>query len=55
LQPSYYTGSGTKFQSYSPYKDTTPNPNQSMIGAGMEFTKNILQNTTQNVLSDENT
>lgn len=26
--PQYYTGSGTKFKSYSPYKDTTPNPQQ---------------------------
>jgi hypothetical protein len=24
----YYTGSGTKFKSYSPYKNTSPNPNQ---------------------------
>jgi hypothetical protein len=24
----YYTGSGTKFKSYSPYKDTNPNPAQ---------------------------
>jgi hypothetical protein len=26
--PQYYTGSGTKFKSYSPYKDVTANPNQ---------------------------
>jgi len=26
--PQYYTGSGTKFKSYSPYKNTSPNPNQ---------------------------
>ena len=24
----YYTGSGTKFKSYSPYKNTTPHPHQ---------------------------
>jgi len=24
----FYTGSGTKFKSYSPYKNTSPNPSQ---------------------------
>ncbi len=33
----YYTGSGTKFKSYSPYKDTSANPAQ----AGLDFTKAI--------------
>ena len=30
-QKQYYTGSGTKFKSYSPYKDTSPNPAQAAI------------------------
>ena len=30
-QEQYYTGSGTKFKSYSPYKNTNPNPNQWII------------------------
>ena len=38
--PEYYTGSGTKFKSYSPYKDTTPNPAQWAI----DFTKTLLNN-----------
>ena len=29
--PQYYTGSGTKFKSYSPYKDTSANPAQGSI------------------------
>lgn len=40
--PSYYTGSWTKFKSYSPYKDTSPNPNQGNISDAMNFSKNIL-------------
>lgn len=34
----YYTGSGTKFKSYSPYKNTATNPSQ----ASIDFTKQIL-------------
>ncbi|MDC0506032.1 DNA mismatch repair endonuclease MutL [Candidatus Gracilibacteria bacterium] len=36
-QKQYYTGSGTKFKAYSPYKDTTPNPAQ----AAIDFTKAV--------------
>ena len=46
--PQYYTGSGTKFKSYSPYKDTSANPAQ----AGLDFTKSILWG--DNNLSDNN-
>lgn len=51
--PTYYTWSGTKFKDYSPYKDTTPNPNQFKFSSNIsnkniensiEFTKNILKN-----------
>jgi DNA mismatch repair protein MutL len=40
--PQYYTGSGTKFKSYSPYKDVTPNPNQWTVWAAMNFSKATL-------------
>jgi len=33
----YYTGSGTKFNSYSPYKDTSPDPNQFKIRDAIDF------------------
>ncbi|NVP17969.1 DNA mismatch repair endonuclease MutL [Candidatus Gracilibacteria bacterium] len=39
---SYYTGSGTKFKSYSPYKDTNPNPNQKIITDSINFTREVL-------------
>ncbi len=42
--PQYYTGSGTKFKSYSPYKDVTPNPSQSTIHAANNFSSAILDN-----------
>lgn len=41
--PKYYTGSGTKFKSYSPYKNTTANPQQSQIDNALEFSREILQ------------
>lgn len=41
--PQYYTGSGTKFKSYSPYKDVTPNPNQWTVWAAMNFSKATLR------------
>lgn len=39
--PQYYTGSGTKFKSYSPYKDVTPNPSQWTISSAMNFSKAV--------------
>lgn len=51
----YYTGSGTKFKSYSPYKDTTSNPNQFHIWEALTFTKNILQFENDEEKSFENT
>lgn len=39
---SYYTGSGTKFKSYSPYKNININPSQWKIWQAIEFSKEIL-------------
>ena len=41
-QEKYYTGSGTKFKSYSPYKDTSANPNQKTMDDAMLFSKAII-------------
>lgn len=43
----FYTWSGTKFKSYSPYKDTSANPMQSNISDAISFSKEIL-NLDQN-------
>ncbi len=45
-QKSYYTGSGTKFKSYSPYKDVSTNPAQNTIKDSIEFTKHFLSDST---------
>ncbi len=44
----FYTGSGTKFKSYSPYKDTSSNPEQGKIEQALDFSKTFL-NTTNNL------
>jgi len=38
----FYTGSWTKFKSYSPYKNTSPNPNQWQIKDSFSFSEKIL-------------
>ncbi len=38
----YYTWSWTKFKSYSPYKDVTPNPRQETIHDSLGFSKALL-------------
>ena len=38
----YYTGSWTKFKSYSPYKDVTINPAQQKINDAINFSKEII-------------
>lgn len=43
-ETQYYTGSGTKFKSYSPYKNISSNPNQFKISDAIHFTKDILEN-----------
>lgn len=45
-KPEYYTGSGTKFKSYSPYKNTAPNPNQMKVSDAINFSKGILTDTS---------
>lgn len=40
--PQYYTGSGTKFKSYSPYKNIESNPAQWKIEAALDFSKATL-------------
>lgn len=40
----YYSWSWTKFKSYSPYKDTAPNPNQITIKNALNFSKEIIWN-----------
>jgi len=41
----YYTGSWTKFKSYSPYKNTSPNPNQWQIKDAFNFSEKIIGQT----------
>lgn len=41
--PQYYTGSWTKFKSYSPYKDTRPNPAQEAI----DFSSQVVRSPSQ--------
>jgi len=41
-QEKYYTGSGTKFKSYSPYKNTGANPNQKTMDDAILFSKAMM-------------
>ncbi len=45
---SFYTWSWTKFKSYSPYKDTTPNPKQWQIENALNFSVWLLDKVTLN-------
>lgn len=45
-QEQYYSWSGTKFKSYSPYKNINPNPSQTKINDSHVFSKEILNNFT---------
>lgn len=45
---NYYTWSWTKFKSYSPYKDTSSNPNQFKISDAIDFSRAILDNNIDN-------
>lgn len=47
LQEKYYTGSWTKFKSYSPYSDKTSNPSQFKVTESIDFTKKILDNNSE--------
>ena len=44
-KPEYYSWSWTKFKSYSPYKNTSPNPGQWKIGEAMNFSEKLLGQT----------
>lgn len=46
---SYYTGSGTKFKNYSPYKNTLPNPSQ----AAIDFSKAVSWNDSEDFVREE--
>lgn len=49
---NYYTWSWTKFKSYSPYKDTSPNPNQNNIIDAINFTKSFLNEDETQINND---
>jgi len=42
IPQKFYTGSGTKFKSYSPYKDIQTNPKQWVIESAKDFSKELL-------------
>ncbi|MGE4443722.1 MAG: DNA mismatch repair endonuclease MutL [Candidatus Altimarinota bacterium] len=48
-EPKYYTGSGTKFKSYSPYKDISSHPNQYTIADSIDFTKTYLDSVSPQI------
>ena len=45
-ETKYYTGSWIKFKAYSPYSDKTPNPSQWTIWASLNFSKEVLGNSS---------
>lgn len=53
--PEYYTGNGTKFKSYSPYKNTTINPAQSQIQDALKFSQALNSSNISRVFDDERT
>jgi len=55
-QEKFYTWSWTKFKSYSPYKDTNPNPSQWNISQAINFSKDLLfnNNTSESPEVEEN-
>lgn len=50
VREKYYTGSGTKFKSYSPYKNTSAHPAQ----AAIEFSKVIVWEKHQDISDTQN-
>ena len=53
-QKNYYTGSWTKFKSYSPYKDTSPNPSQMKVSDAIDFSKQLLSSSFSNDFEKSN-
>lgn len=45
----YYTGSGSKFKSYSPYSNKSPNPNQWQIHKAIDFSKTLLEHQNKHL------
>ncbi len=52
-EKKYYTWSGTKFKSYSPYKDVSPNPDQWNLSNAINFTKSILSQNDEDIRFDD--
>jgi len=48
-QEKYYVGSWTKFKSYSPYKNTNPNPSQIRVNDSINFSKEVLNDFTVSI------
>ena len=44
---NYYSGSWTKFKSYSPYKNISSNPSQWIIKDSINFTKNLISDNKE--------
>lgn len=49
----FYTGSGTKFKSYSPYKNTSPNPSQWQIKNAFNFSEKICRDVSLKHLDNQ--
>ena len=47
-----YTWSGTKFKSYSPYTDKNPHINQTQIHNAMNFSKELLENSSKSIKNE---
>lgn len=54
INNSFYSWSGTKFKAYSPYKNTSQNPNQWEIKNAINFTKNIYNNNSIDSIFENN-
>ncbi|MDD3302492.1 MAG: DNA mismatch repair endonuclease MutL [Candidatus Gracilibacteria bacterium] len=52
-QSNYYIGSGTKFKSYSPYKDVSSNPSQFSVKDAINFSKELLNFSSESTGSFE--
>lgn len=52
IKTQYYTGSGTKFKNYSPYKDTSVNPAQAAISFSAAILWGFRENISQENIHD---
>lgn len=53
LKNNYYSWSWTKFKSYSPYKNTSQNPNQTSVKDAIAFSEAIIWNNTNLEVSND--